>query len=989
MQRLLSWLFSPLFLCNSLLFCQLPSRIEFEIPSHVFSHRYTYLKKTSESNELMTQIRSQLKADYKRFQSAYASFQLLNKDAHDRLFSYREGSPSFKTSDLAQFYDAYLYFLEKEYERAYNLLVSLPEEVLSSREYPIYLFLRGYCHYYKGEYKRARSYLGPLTEKLNPYHHSASYYDGLCAFHLGQYKEALSLFLSIEKVPEYEKKVPYLISFCLLELGEFNKLKAYVEELASKDVENKSLIYLALGSSLFRQGKCEEALPYLKNYLEEVREPHPSGAYQAGYCYLLHKDYNKAKELLFSLSEREDTLGQASAYYLGFALNALDQKEEARLAFHRAFSLDLIPEIEADALVQYAKISFDLHYYDEAFQGFQAFLTRYPSHPRVEEINKYLGDIFLFSRQFKKAIEYYKKSKLEDDQSQRNFQYACYYYAMDLYRSGKLDSSLYYLQLGQNVEGEEEFALEIQFWISELYSQLKKYSLAIKNYQLFINHPKGKTHPRFGEACIGLGWIYLQKKQVPRAIFIYKKALDMSEKPEKVAEASVRIGDAYFLKKDYQKAISYYQKALQLSPHYEDYALYQLGRTYFRLNEYQKAAVTYERLIQKFPFSIYREQSLLEVAELYLTWIQDYPKAEYYAKQLLLESPNSELSARAHLIIASCAYNSGDKTKAKKEFLFVLNTFGRDQEIAKISLEGLANLLDPSSFDSLYHQYRQLYPNVNPNLESVVYESIVKYYDEKRYKEALNKGKVYLNDYKTGKFYEKVLLLMAQSAIALQDTHQAITYLNQLFKEGFEQETRVEARKLYCSILLSQGDSITALPHLIQLVKEETNPYELLQETFILAELYIRQNQLDSANYYLDMILKAPTLTQFSQHKAQLLKGYIAYLQGDKEKAKKLFQELQAEAKDVFGAQALFYLTQIALEQKEFDKVYQYAMHFKEAFPTYNYWKAKTFILLGDSYYAQGKKMQAIEIWKSILNNVPYQDVKESIQLRLKQNKDV
>jgi tetratricopeptide (TPR) repeat protein len=972
----------------SLLFAQLPSELRPLLPSHWHTSRYAFLKVPLPSQERMTSVPSFLQEDFHRFQAAYSAFQLLNKDAHDQLFSYQHLSSPYKTAELACFYDAYLHFLEKAYDKAYALLLQVSEERLSYQEKQIYWFLRGYCHYYREEYLAARGFFSHLTKKLNPYHHSATYYDGLCAFHLHLYSEALQQFLTIEKVPEYEKEVPYLIAFCLLELGEWKKLKAYVQEVEPKNVNHKHSIALALASALFRERRYAEAVPYFESYLKEVSQPEPSAAYQAGYCFLIQKDYARAKALLLPLSEREDTLGQASAYYLGFALNALGQKEEARLAFHRAFSLHLLPPIEADALIQYAKVSFDLHYYDEAYHAFQTFLTRYPDHPQVSEVHKYLGDLFLFSRQYEKAIAYYRKSNLQHPVAQKQFQYACYYHAMDLFNRGQVDSALFFLQMAQNVEGDETFALEIQFWTAESYAHLKNFSMAVRSYKLFLKHERAPSHPRYVDACLGLGWIYLQQKQLDLAIATYEKVLQFSPTPpaEKLAEANVRIGDASYLMKDYSKALRAYEKALTLSPHYEDYALYQLGRVHFRLKQYQQSATAYEKLIQRYPFSPYREQSLLEIAELYLTWLQDYSKAEYYAKQLLIESPQGELNAKAHLILAACAYSSGDMEKAKREFLFVLDTYGRDQTIAKSALEGLSNLLEPSAFDSLYQEYRKRFPNVNPALESVVYETLVKYHQEKKYEDLIRKGKLYLMEHKNGKFYEEVLLMLAQSATALKDTGEAVNYLQQLLKEGFDPNIRLQGRKLLCSILLNQKDTLAALPHLLALMKEETNPYDFLQNAFILVDIYVGKSQWDSAQYYLYIILKAPVLTKFSQHKAQLLTGYVAYMQGKQAQAKETFEALVKEAKDVFGAQALFYLTQIALEQKDFQKVHQYAMRFKEEYPTYNYWKAKAFILLGDSYYAQGKKMEATEIWKSVASSVPYADVKEAVQKRLSQH---
>ena len=103
--------------------------------------------------------------------------------------------------------------------------------------------------------------------------------------------------------------------------------------------------------------------------------------------------------------------------------------------------------------------------------------------------------------------------------------------------------------------------------------------------------------------------------------------------------------------------------------------------------------------------------------------------------------------------------------------------------------------------------------------------------------------------------------------------------------------------------------------------------------------------------------------------------------------ALELFKLLAKEPSTDEGAEASYILIQDSFDRADFSAVQQKVYAFSEKAGGQNYWLAKAFILLGDSFAEQGNTAQARTTFESIKSGYtstgPQDDVLDQVNLRL------
>ncbi len=933
-----------------------------------------------------------LEESYFSFLEGASAYNLLNNDAENLLQNFSEKFPEDSKKNRNDFHLAKLLFLKKKYDKTEEIIQNISEENLTSEEVQDLEFIKGYLAFRKKRYQEAVAHLLPLTEKLGKYHHPASYYTGISLYNLGKYSQALEHFRTIEKIEPYSRKVPVFIASILLNTKDYKNLVAYGEELlqSSREIEQKDKIYLFIGNALFQQKKYKQALKYLQEYFKITRSPESAAIYRIAYIYLQQKKYPQAKKYFEKIAHQENTLGQAASYYLGFVYFALKDYENSRLAFRSAYTMPFHKEFEKDALIQYARVSFHAQYFPEALAAFQEFLKKYPDDKRAKDVKTLLAEAYYYAGQYKNAINFLQKRSRLSEKEKVIFQKASLFQGLNFLEKAQYDSALYYFKTGlSEISRNKKLNLSLQFWYSETLFWKKDYQGASLSYATFLQVPEAKNHKYFFPALIGAGWSYLKQKVYSVAFAKFSqtdKYLELQNKyPLWHLESLIRRGDIRFLQKKYVDAALWYKRALAQNLMHQDYILFQLGRTYKRLSNYPKAAKYFEQLVTEYTTSAFREEALYLLGDLYLVWIKDYPKVEKYAQILVKDYPKGKYAAEGYLLIAGAAYSSKDNLKAEKYFKHVIYEFGEDSGAVKAAFEGLVNILPPEEFDRIYEQYRQKYPVKNLMLEDLTFETARERYNAGKLQKAIEKLSQYIREFPAGKYANEARFLRANAYLETKDTASAVldfSYLTDSLSE-WNSFTPGAARKL-ANIYLLQKQNAKAKKLLLKIDSLSSDPYEKLHAEFNIAELYVAEQNYDSAEVFLKKVLQSPSLTEYSRNRASLNLAKITLYQGDTASALRKFQELADKNKNVFGAQAQYFLAKIYYDLDSLDKAKQIILAFKKKFPSYNYWKAKAFIIMGDIYLEKGRKLQARETWKSIAKLMKkYPDIIAEVQEKL------
>jgi tetratricopeptide (TPR) repeat protein len=207
-----------------------------------------------------------------------------------------------------------------------------------------------------------------------------NYYYGFIAFSDKNYADALASFRVVENEPVYETIVPYYIAQIYYVQGRKDESIKYAEGKMQQgkaqhyDVELKQL----LGHAYFERREYAKAAPYLQDFVTKSNNVRREDLYELSYAYYQTDNMTKAIEGFKQLSGREDTLSQHAMYLLGDAYLRTNQKANARNAFMFSSTNNSNLSQREISRFNYAKLSYELGYQDEALKNLRSFINDYP-----------------------------------------------------------------------------------------------------------------------------------------------------------------------------------------------------------------------------------------------------------------------------------------------------------------------------------------------------------------------------------------------------------------------------------------------------------------------------------------------------------------------------------------------------------------------------------------------------------------------------------
>jgi tetratricopeptide (TPR) repeat protein len=141
-----------------------------------------------------------------------------------------------------------------------------------------------------------------------------------------------------------------------------------------------------------------------------------------------------------------------------------------------------------------------------------------------------------------------------------------------------------------------------------------------------------------------------------------------------------------------------------------------------------------------------------------------------------------------------------------------------------------------------------------------------------------------------------------------------------------------------------------------------------------LMEAYAGIKIPDQTLQYVDLVRNYEKSSEEDKHKAGLYAGKAYLLKGDTTTARKQFDQVIKDTKSIIGAEAMYNLAEVQYLKKDYKTSQKTCFDLINNMPNYDYWFAKTFILLADNYIAVKDKVQAIATLKSVIDNYEGKD---------------
>ena len=141
-----------------------------------------------------------------------------------------------------------------------------------------------------------------------------------------------------------------------------------------------------------------------------------------------------------------------------------------------------------------------------------------------------------------------------------------------------------------------------------------------------------------------------------------------------------------------------------------------------------------------------------------------------------------------------------------------------------------------------------------------------------------------------------------------------------------------------------------------------------------LIKAYSALSMADDMIKYADLIRNSDKASEEEKNSSDLYAGKAYLIKADTTQAIKSFGNVIAKTKTVAAAEAKYNLAALQFAKGEFKISQKTCFDLINNMPAYDYWVAKTFILLADNYMALKDKAQAKSTLLSIINGYEGKD---------------
>ncbi|MDX2245900.1 MAG: tetratricopeptide repeat protein [Bacteroidia bacterium] len=936
-----------------------------------------------------------------RFIQAVGAYHLDRNDAVSLMEQYIFEFDENTKASLMGYYLGKYHFDHQKYGLAIQPLVtaynagSLPPDQLTEA-----MFILAYAYFKEGNNAQAIHYFELVSTTENRYREDALYYRAVILYQDLEFEEAYFAFKDLTSSEKYGQETQVYLANTMLKLKKYDELYILADDLIARPrVKGKDAqIYYIVANASFERYDYPRTTEFFSQYVGNKGKMNRTDYFRYGFAHYKQDEFTEAVPFFQKamIQIQTDSLTQVSSYYLGFCYLKLKDNDNAKIAFQKATQGDATgnPEISQDALYQYAKVAFATGDYSNALKGLTQIVETYPRATYIDEVQTMIGETYLLTRDYPRSIKYFESIPRNTPRAQKAYQLVCYYYGLDLYERGGFENSIPFFRKAISSNFDKDMALSAQYWLAEATYRNNDNKGALLAYNAYLGMSGVATNEYNANAYYGQGWAYFKEKNYTAARQAFDNFIQKGGRTAEknlIVDAHLRAGDCLFLQRNYAGANTYYQKVVDFRYTQGDYAYYQLAEAAYRQSNYQKSVENFDKVIQTFRTSDLRDDALDRISEIYATWIKNNNQALKYAKMLVDEYPKSPLAADAYNRLALASYNAGDSDGAVRYFKKVLTDYASDKKNAQIALDNLTGLVSESEFDKILRDYRNQNPNMDTNLAQLVFNTGKDRFFAMNYSSAVDQFTTYINDYKNGPDYFEALVFRARAYRELGKFISALDDYKQIYTATVRNDFTNIALLEAAEIKYEQKDYTQSL-QLYQTLDNQAGKLEnKVQAKFGVAKSHKALGDYKLAQDALTQIANNNEVAVYSRTKAQVEIGHCQYLAGQLLSAKASFAKVEQEFKNAFGAESQYMLTKILFDEGKqfqakgqndlatgkFEEVKDAAIYMANNYSSFNYEKAKTFIVAASAYFELGNAFQAKGTLESLINEAPYDDVKE------------
>ena len=928
------------------------------------------------------------------FYQALCAIELGKVDAENLFLEFVYKHPENTLSQQAYYQLGRTYFAKKDYTKTINWLTKTSAINLPASLVLDYNFKLGYAYFENKEYVKAEPLFGQLKNGTTAYAEPSTYYYAYINYLNADYTTALKEFERLKGSKTYEDSYPYYISALYFLDKRYNDVLSYaLPHLKNINAKYETELLRIIAASYFANSAYIDAANYYQQFQDKDKGQTQNNQdnYQIGYAALQLKNYTKAIAELEKI-ETADEFFQSGMLTLGESFLATGNKQGARNAFFKSAKVNYDKEIQEEGAFNYAKLSYELEFHQVALDATQEFISNYPYSKKINEAKTLLGEILLTTKNYKDAIDILESIPNKNKDAQEVYQKVCYYRGLEFYNERAFQNAISVFMRSNKWAVDDEIAALATYWMAESMYEVRKFSEAIDKFQAFLTMPAARKTGVYNFANYALGYAYFEDENYYKSAFYFEnflKGKDIDENTKN--DASLRLADAYFVQKNYPSALLNYNKIIENASSGEDYALFQRGMIQGLQGENDAKIATHEALLAKYIGSNYADDASFEIANTYFIK-GDFERAKTDLNALLSKYPRSSYVARALVTIGLVQYNQDANDAALETFKKVVNEYSVTDE-AQQALAAIKNIyMDKSDADG-YLAYANTTNIGNLSVaeqDNLTFQAVNNRFTNGETQTAVDAVDAYFDKFPNAIHTKQARFIRAECLVKLQKPDLAIPdyeFILNDWTSDYTERALISIAKIY----LIQKKYNEAIVHLkkLELTSEYRANYGFVVNN--LMESYASLSQADETLKYAELVKNFEKSSEEDKLKANLFAAKAYLLKNDSASAFPNFKEVSEKTKTILAAEARYQMAAIQFQQGEYKAAQQTAFDLIKNLPSFDYWVAKSFLLLADTYLALKDEFQAKSTLQSLLDNYTGNDeiipaAKEKLEALNKKN---
>ncbi len=913
---------------------------------------------------------------------AVCAFETSDNDAEQLLLGYIKKYHETDKRRMVYFYLGKYYYRNSNYTDAITYFKKVNVDDLTNDQIYEYKFQLAYAYFTKKKFTDTKPLFYSIKDIKEKYFYPATYYYAFICFYTKDYNEALKSFKEIEDSKMYSTVIPYYIAQIYYLKKDYDQVVSYVNKSLDKPgVLYKDEMKFLLGQVYFQKSEYAKALPLLTDYVSHSSKVRKEDIYELGYCQYQTGDYTKAIENFKTLNLLNEKMGQNATYALGDCYLKTNQKDKARSAFQSAASMDFDETVKQNALFSYAKLSFELGFSTEAIQNLETYLSKYPTGTNVDEANELLAAALVQTKNYERAYKIMESLKSESAILKEAYQKVTYFRAVELFNDNKQEDALALCDKSLKYSLQADLhALALYLKAEILYNQTKYQEAAplyLQFNQLATASVEKKAEASKFRAYYNTGYCSFKQKQYGDASMYFASAIDESKttvdskgKTSLLPDLYLRFADCAFITKNYNKAIDAYSKIVEMKWNSAEYAQYQKGIILGLQGKDEEKIAAMDQLISKFPGSHYSEQAYFEIGE---TELQNgnMSGAKTAFQSIISKNANSNLLPKCYLKIAIIDYNSGKKEVAVEDYKQVVNKFPKSSEASQ-ALDALKDLCVELGRADEYFDFIKGNSNItvsSSEQDSLLYLSADNVYNKNDCTRAITLFANYLNKFPNGFFASEAHWKKSDCHTKAKDFLPALADYEAIIQNKYSkyfERALLKASGIAYYELKDYAKATTFYQQLYVASTSAQNSYTAMIGSLRCA---VKLNKLDATIETADLFINSGAAKDADLQEAIFERGKAYYTKGDKEFSLGAFNRVTEMPVSERAVEAKYMVAKILFEQQKYKQSLDTCLKLKNRYSSYEYWVAKTFILIADNYNAQGNAFQAKATLESIVEN--------------------